>query len=647
MADDLRDEDGCPVDFLLPKDTRREMRFRSDLSMKTEILSFSQKMVGKATVLLLLFLALGCNLTSSGQPVTASPPTPTAPETNADPAVTAVPDSPTQQQPTPTATAWPYKDLTERPQIWFSPLDPYSLNQHIPGGGPFQFYDLFQQNAPWMTATQAVHVMRLYPVWLETEATPVQLQTVLDNLKQRRIAITFENGPLTETALCNAATLEGFSGIPPALNIAQRIAEAGGVLYAMDLEHGFDAGTFYDLEACHMTPAEIAQDTANYVNAVRGIFPNAKVGSIETADLDVRAVADWMSAYKQATGQELDYFHLDINFFRPDWAERAKAIEDYVKSRGVDFGIIYFGDHNDSTDQEWLDHAESRFVEYEVLTGGRPDHVIFQSWHPHPQTLLPDNQPGTFTNLILRYLRPRTNLTLERIDDLHVTGTLLDEFGSAMPGVPLEIRAQPLSGEGLFAEYTISGNVPDGATHADTGFRINMECDCNGTAALTLEQITYLDSGQTVNGVPNGAFGNGLNGWGIWGSGAYQIVGSANGTGGALSINVTANQDLGINSGTINVTPGSPFTLTFLAKINPASAGSGYFDIIFLNSSGEVSRQTIPIEAGQVTIANTTTDINGRYETSHAELTVASFILTAWYPGSDTHWPALAQTTIE
>jgi hypothetical protein len=30
-----------------------------------------------------------------------------------------------------------------------------------------------------------------------------------------------------------------------------------------------------------------------------------------------------------------------------------------------------------------------------------------------------------------------------------------------------------------------------------------------------------------------------------------------------------------------------------------------------------------------------------------AELTVAPFILTAWYPGSDNYWPALAQTTIE
>ncbi len=498
-----------------------------------------------------------------------------------------------------------------------------------------------------MAAADAVHVMRLYPVWLESEAATADLQMVVDNLKQRKIAITFENGPLTETSLCNAAVLEGFSGIPPAQNMMQRLKNAGGTLYGVDLEHGFDAGTFYDVEICHMSPAEIAQDVAGYVNAIWAVFPEAKVGSIETADLDVNAVADWMTAYKAAVGRELDYFHLDINFFRPDWAERAKEIEDYVKSRGVDFGIIYFGDLNDSTDQQWLDHAESRFVEYEVLNVGQPDHVIFQSWHPHPLSLLPDNQKGTFTNLILRYLRPRTNLTLERIDDLTVTGRLTDEFGSAAPGEPLEIRIRPLSGEGLFAEYTISGIVPDGATMADAGFRINMECDCNGTAEMTLEQVTYLDSGQTVNGVPNGNFANGLNGWGIWGSGAHQIVTSSNGTGGALSVNVGPNQELGMNSDTINVTAGSNFTITFLAKINPASANSGYFDIIFLNSAGEVSRQTIPIEAGQVTIATTTTNITGHYEAGHQELTLDSFILSAWYPGSDKHWPALAQTTIE
>lgn len=575
------------------------------------------------------FLLLACSLFSPG----------TEPESTSPPSVTAPAAVPTRS-PAPTPSEGPqYKDLTIRPQIWFGPLDPWSWDQYFPGSGPFQYYDLFQAGVPWQKASNAVQVIRLYPVWLESYATPAQIKAVLDDIQQRGMAISYEAGPLTETPLCNAATVEGFWGVPAAEKIVSRISAAGGTLYSMDLEHAFDAGTYYDPN-CFMTPTEIASDAARTITAVRSVFPDVRIGSIETADLDPEAVAAWLQAYRDVMGTELDYFHLDTNFSRPDWAARALEIQQVVNRRGIEFGIIYFGDANDASDAEWLSHAESRFVEYEVLTGGHPDHVIFQSWHKHPQKLFPENEPGTFTNLILRYLRPRTTLALEQIDDLTLTGRLITDGGGPVPGADVEIHARALSGDGLMAEYTISGTVPAGATTADAGFRVNTECGCSGEAEFVLEEVNYTEPGSTGNGVPNGTFSSGLNGWGAWGAGSISIVPSLNGTGSALAVSAAASEDAGLNSDLIQVKSGSAFTITFTARVAPVTQDSGFFDIIFLNAQGEVSRLTAPINPGEVVLAKTVTQPDGSFEVNLPELPAGEVSLSAWYPGSDQYWPA-------
>src|SRR3990172_1654514 len=56
------------------------------------------------------------------------------------------------------ATTVTWKDLSIRPHIWFGPLDPWSWGQFYPGAGPFQFYDLFTEDAPWPRAAEAVGV---------------------------------------------------------------------------------------------------------------------------------------------------------------------------------------------------------------------------------------------------------------------------------------------------------------------------------------------------------------------------------------------------------------------------------------------------------------------------------------------------------
>jgi len=156
--------------------------------------------------------------------------------------------------------------------------------------------------------------------------------------------------------------------------------------------------------------------------------------------------------------------------------------------------------------------------------------------------------------------------------------------------------AGPLSGAGLVAEYTISGVVPGGAVDAVVGYRLNVECGCSGPAHLDLHRVQYREGDGPTRLVPNGDFARGLDGWGAWGAADYWLVASDAGTGRALRVSAADGEDGGLNSALMPVTAGSLFTVTFTARVAPGTTGSGYFAVIFLDTSGEVQRLTVPLE---------------------------------------------------
>jgi hypothetical protein len=205
-----------------------------------------------------------------------------------------------------------------------------------------------------------------------------------------------------------------------------------------DLEHPYNAVTFSGAPAeCSYSAERAAQDVAVYVQGIRSVFPEVRIGAIETADHSVEAVARWVEAYRSVMGKDLDYFSLDVDYSRPHWAKDARAIEDYLRGRRIEFGIFYRGDEDDTSSAEWVAKAEQRFVEYEAIIGGGPDRAIFQSWHPFPDRVLPETNPSAFTYLITRYLRHRTKLTLEAkaspTGGLTLSGSLMDEHNTPLP----------------------------------------------------------------------------------------------------------------------------------------------------------------------------------------------------------------------
>jgi hypothetical protein len=515
--------------------------------------------------------------------------------------------------------------------------------------------NLFAENAPWTNAAQRIHVFNLYGGWVAhfswepEEVTDNELKQIITDLNRRGIAIGFEASPLVATDECGRG-IEGFFGPEEGLLIVSRLKRLGATVSYVSLDEPFYFGHIYDgPRACHWPPEKIAQQVQDYIVAIKSVYPHAIVGDNEPllAGMEVGELIKWLDAYKAVTGTNLPFIHLDLDFSRADWPVEAKKLEGAARARGTEFGIFYLGDPGDATDAEWVNKAFERARVYELIVGGKPDHVKFQSWHDRPDYLLPEANPDTFTALINRYFRTRTALNLD-LDPTaadgsqNATGRLADVKGAPLRDGVVELTVKVLDGPGLVAEYTINGTVPAGAIRSDVGFRVNTECGCQGTSDFSLYQVRYTEGEETASRVPNGDFVRGLDGWGAWGSGTIQLEPSDQDGSRMLHIQATPDQDAAINSAPFRVTAGAAYTLTFVARISPPSFGSGYFDITFQDDGAELTRERVQLAPALVRIAAAITDAQGHYAINLKSLPRGNLLLEANYAGNDQYWPAYA-----
>jgi hypothetical protein len=511
-------------------------------------------------------------------------------------------------------------------RVWFAPLPPMPTRPGREYIGSGDFMSLFSRKARWKQAARRIQVFKLYGEWVDG-ASFLQLRSVIRDLKRRRIALALELGPLQATADCGQG-VEGFGGPSSGVSTVSRIKVAGGTLAYIALDEPFFFGSLYDgANACHWTAERIAQQVAEYIRAVRTVFPHIVVGDIEplAGRGDPGAYTRWMDTYAHVTGAELPFFDLDVDFNRFDWVQETAQLESAAQARGMRFGLIYIG--AGATDLEWSRSAEDRIAKYELTSGLRPDDVIFQSWLDHPDRVLPETKPGTFTWLIDRYFRPRPTIRLE-LEAGTATATLSDDRGHVMSGKEIDLTATPLVGSGIQETYEIVGTVPSNARTAVVGFRVNTECGCSAASDFTLYDVRYFESGGE-NRVPNSQFAQGLQGWGVWGDGQVRVETTSRGS--ALHVIAAPGQIAATNSTEFRVGPRQPFKVTFDARVTPESAGSGYFDVVFLRDT-EVLRSSTNIAAAPVQLGPMRTDANGSVHAS--------------FHGDDHLFPAYAATTI-
>ena len=518
--------------------------------------------------------------------------------------------------------------------IWFSPRN------HGPEADSAQaidYMDLFNANAPWTQAASHVQIFKFYNTQFlggPYALTDDQLRQALADLKRRQILLAVETGILTDPADGHCGNVEGFYG-EQTLDLANRIKALGGTLDYLAVDGGLRSG----LGSCNWTPQQSAENAAQNIAMLRTVFPSVKVGDIETPPNthvpdSLTQLAAWLDAWQAATGEPLAFLHADDS---SSPIPALDAMRQIAEQRQIPFGIIYDGLGSDASDSDWVDHARGHYESIETAGNVIPDHVVFQSWHHYPKHVLPESDPTTFTHLIDTYFRTRTAVSAA-LSAGEVSGKLLDDQLNPVAGAPISVTAEPISGSGIIATYTLTGTVPAPSTQAVIHFCVNTRCSegAVGTNDMSVYSFAYSDSGnQTMLD-----FGNGLQDWYLEATGSVRAISDANGAG--IQISATPDQYVYVSSAFFTVTPGSNYVLTVRARVSPSSVGSGKFALIFLAGGIETTRATLPFSPAKVVVGTTQTTGDGTYSLPSAPPGADQFRIQAAFQGDDSRWPATA-----
>jgi hypothetical protein len=316
-------------------------------------------------------------------------------------------------------------------------------------GGAVDYYDLFEEDAAWPVAAGRVDVFMVYSTWVNYYSTDDELRRVVEGLEARGLALGLEIGGLTPSGGCGN-NVEGFDA---SLDPIRRIRAAGGSVRVVQFDEVYAGGHVFDgPNACHWPTERVASSVAEFVRELRTIVPDLMVGDVEPmwANISASDLGAWMGAYRAAAGEPFDFIHLDADWGLADWPERALAATKEAQARGIPVGLIYNGG-DAGTDKAWNDAAVQRIETYEGRLGSRPDQVVFQSWMDHPDRVLPESDPTTFTGLVSAYFGARSAIDIGTIrapgaGRLEIEGRTQGLDGTPVPGATVQLTATPLDG---------------------------------------------------------------------------------------------------------------------------------------------------------------------------------------------------------
>lgn len=544
---------------------------------------------------------------------------------------------------TTTTSSSPAVHLAARPMIWFAPHPAVDLPGFVKGSD--DYFDLFAAGSDWSSAADQLHAFKIYDqIGLAREPTNEEFLRVIDGLRDRGIPLAMELGalpphpgfgPIGAAGECGEG-IEGFAGVV-AVQTVQRIADLGGSVALVAFDEPLAHGHFYEGEnACSWSVERVAAEVAAFVAMLREVEPGIVVGDIEPAwvgpEINADDIAVWLDAYEAAAGESLGFFHLDVDWTRPGWPEVAREIEDVVRSRNVPFGIIYNGGDDTGSDAEWVQLSAERAHTYEQEWGGLPDHVVLQSWQFHPQRVLPEDDPATFTGLIGRYLGRRTAVEAE-VGEGTVNGRVVTIQGDPVPMASVSVTAQPL--DGARQMLVIEGVVPEGAELGEVGIRINTEGAGPGPADLRIYQVGYTEADEPGNRVSDPDFGY-LAQFDIDG---VDVVASDTGDGTMLRLAADPDAEINLGSERFAVNPGAQYRFIVEAAVPEGSAGAGYAGVVFL-AGAELERHTVPLAPVAETVGTVTADEEGRFRVAVSDLAPGRHRIVASYSGDLRSWPS-------
>jgi hypothetical protein len=284
----------------------------------------------------------------------------------------------------------------------------------LPGPDPVHrqdFLRLFVAPAEWPVTVVHTSTMGFTDYYV-THAQPDELNHVLGFVASHHLALDVALQALPADG-CGRG-IEGIVGSTYAPMLAvHRLQELGAKVGEFALDEPLTFGFSYrGKNQCAYPIAEVARRLAMTIRAVREVYPNAKIVDAEAATNYPTAqwltiLAEWLSAYRAATGTPLDEISLDMAWHQPYWLAEAAATVNFAHSHGTKVELIINaqGDLR-ATDAEWL--ALSQRNMQDIWRARIPfDGVVFATWNKRPTRVLPESDPLSLTGLIAWYIRYR------------------------------------------------------------------------------------------------------------------------------------------------------------------------------------------------------------------------------------------------
>jgi hypothetical protein len=286
-------------------------------------------------------------------------------------------------------------------QIWFGAVDPISQPRNPAAS---HFLDLFQPGARWDRAAKKIHVLKVSTQFLQM-APEADVSAVIQGAKRRNLKLAMEGFLLTASLRCGNGGVESYAS-PGAINqIIGRLTRLGGTLDYVAMDEPVHFGHYAEGPAfCHDPVEALAEQMAPNVKALKAAFPNIKFGDIEplnryTTDR-IKTMLRFAKAFRLASGEPVSFINVDI-IWADEWRPQLAEWQKEAGAAGIGLGVVIDGDGQDKDDLTWASKAVQRYSAVMKSLPRPPDQIIFQSWMEHPSRLVPDDQPGTLSSIVV------------------------------------------------------------------------------------------------------------------------------------------------------------------------------------------------------------------------------------------------------
>jgi hypothetical protein len=278
---------------------------------------------------------------------------------------------------------------------WLSTADHYSQPKNPEAGASMQ---LFMPGASW--GLPEASIFKASTQFL-LRAKDDELKSMLDALRQRHVSLAVEGLTLVYQEHCGRG-IEGYENSAAIPEMAERVKRAGGTVAYVAMDEPIWMGSHAIGQGfCHDSVESVAEQLAPNVRALKSAFPSVKVGDIEPLALDANVLLRFASSFRSATGEPLSFIHADINWRSP-WQQTLAAWKGALHQAGIRLGVIFNGDNDAASDQQWTDSAIERFRTVMADPTIAPDDAIFQSWALRPTKMIPDTDPYSMTGMLRR-----------------------------------------------------------------------------------------------------------------------------------------------------------------------------------------------------------------------------------------------------